>query len=192
MNKPIDITKVVLTTERLTLRSWQPDDLNDFYNYAKVDGVGQMAGWNPHKNIEESQTILNHFIEGKHTFALVYQSKAIGSLGIEEYNEETFSEFALLQAREIGYVLAKDYWGQALMVEAVKAVIDYLFNEVDLDAIFVGHFVRNHQSQRVIEKAGFQFLKNSTYQTHYDTLETTREYVMYNPKHAYEDFKRID
>ena len=64
MNKQIDITDVVLTTDRLILRSWRETDLNDFYEYASVDGVGQMAGWNPHRNMEESRQILSHFIEG--------------------------------------------------------------------------------------------------------------------------------
>lgn len=44
MNKPIDISTVILQTDRLILRPWQESDLNDFYEYASVDGVGQMAG----------------------------------------------------------------------------------------------------------------------------------------------------
>ena len=59
MNKPIDITNVVIKTDRLTLRPWKEEDLNDFYEYASVDGVGQMAGWLPHKNREES---LRYFV----------------------------------------------------------------------------------------------------------------------------------
>ena len=47
MNGRIDITGVVLTTDRLTLRPWRESDLSDFYEYASVDGVGQMAGWIP-------------------------------------------------------------------------------------------------------------------------------------------------
>jgi len=53
MNTQIDITGVVLTTDRLILRPWRDSDLDDLYEYARVDGVGQMAGWNPHKSIEE-------------------------------------------------------------------------------------------------------------------------------------------
>ena len=44
MNKPIDISNVVLETERLKLRPWKESDLEDFFEYASVDGVGQMAG----------------------------------------------------------------------------------------------------------------------------------------------------
>lgn len=65
------------------------------------------------------------FIGHKKTFALEYQGKVIGSLGIEQYNEDHFPEFADKKCREIGYVLSKEYWGQGLMPEAVKEVIRY-------------------------------------------------------------------
>ena len=182
MNKQIDITGVVLTTDRLTLRPWRESDLNDFYEYASVDGVGQMAGWNPHRNVEESKMILSHFIEGKHVFALEHQGKVIGSLGIEEYSEENYPELDVLQGREIGYVLSKDYWGQGLMPEAAKAVIDWLFNEIQLDFIIVGHFDRNTQSRRVVEKCGFQYIKTTKFETRYDTVENSIEYILYHPQ----------
>ena len=182
MNKQIDITNVVLTTDRLTLRPWRDSDLNDFYEYASVDGVGQMAGWNPHCNVEESRMILNSFIKHKKTFALEYQGKVIGSLGIEEYSEDNYPELAALQGREIGYVLSKDYWGQGLMPEAVKAVIAWLFHEVKLDFITVGHFDRNGQSRRVVEKCGFQYIKTTKFETRYDTVENSVEYILYHPE----------
>ena len=45
MNPEIDISNVILKTERLLIRPWRQSDLDDFYSYASVDGVGQMAGW---------------------------------------------------------------------------------------------------------------------------------------------------
>ena len=54
MIAPVDVTNVRIETQRLLLRPWQETDLEDFYEYAKVDGVGQMAGWLPHKDLEES------------------------------------------------------------------------------------------------------------------------------------------
>ena len=184
MNNPIDITNTVLTTDRLTLRPWRESDLNDFYEYASVDGVGQMAGWNPHRSLEESQAILSMFIAGKKVFALEYQGKVIGSLGIEEYNEEHYPELAAKPGREIGYVLSKAYWGQGLMPEAVQVVIDWLFNKTQLDFIIVGHFDRNAQSRRVIEKCGFQYIKTTKFETRYDTVENSMEYILYHPERS--------
>ena len=67
MNAYIDISSVILETKRLILRPFKEEDLNDFYEYAKVDGVGQMAGWLPHENKEKSLMILNMFMEEKKT-----------------------------------------------------------------------------------------------------------------------------
>lgn len=146
-----------------------------------MDGVGQMAGWLPHKNIEESRRILEGFISGKKTFALEYQGKVIGSLGIERYNEESYPEFAPLRGRELGFVLSKDYWGQGLMPEAVKAVIRYLFEAENLDFLLAGHFERNRQSARVGEKCGFTYIKTIPYETQYGAMETSVGTVLYNP-----------
>ena len=179
MNAPIDISAVTLKTDRLLLRPWLPTDLDDLYAYASVDGVGQMAGWTPHQSMEESKGILDQFIAGKRIFALEYQGKVIGSLGIEAYSEEYYPELANLRGREIGYVLSKEYWGRGLMPEAVNAVIRWLFEERKLDAILCAHFDWNTQSARVQQKCGFHFLKESVYKTHYGTVEKDILNVLY-------------
>ena len=171
MTPAIDISKVTLKTSRLTLRPWTMDDLQDFYDYAKVDGVGQMAGWTPHKSIEESERILTDFVEGKKTFAIVYNNHAIGSIGIEKYNEQLCPELSEMKVREIGFVLSKDYWGNGFMPEAVKEVIRYCFEDLNLDALICGHFKRNLQSASVQRKCGFHYLKNHIYHTRYNTDE---------------------
>lgn len=159
MNINVDISKVVLKTKRLILRPWKLTDLEDFYEYAKVDGVGEMAGWQHHQSKDESLKILHRFIENKKTFALEYEGKVIGSLGLEMYPESELPEYNKLKGREIGYVLSKDYWGQGLMPEAVKRVIEYLFDDLLVDFIVCGHFVTNNQSKRVQEKCGFKHYK---------------------------------
>ena len=178
MNASIDISGIVLKTEQLILRPWRQSDLDDFYEYASVDGVGQMAGWLPHKSKETTQMILDSFISGKKTFALELDGKVIGSLGIETYKEEQFPDYQNLQGRSIGYVLSKDYWGQGLMPEAVKAVQQYLFKTVGLDFLLISHFVWNGQSRRVIQKCGFSYLRQSIHETRYGTAEPTLEYIL--------------
>ena len=171
MNPEIDISNVILKTERLLIRPWRQSDLDDFYSYASVDGVGQMAGWKPHESKEESKIILDMFISHKKTFALEYQGKVIGSVGIEKYNETRFPEFENKKCREIGYVLSKEYWGQGLMPEALKEVIRFLFENANLDVIFCGHFLWNEQSHRVQEKSGFKHYGFDTYETAFGTTE---------------------
>ena len=179
MNAAIDISTVTLKTERLILRPWRQEDLDDFYEYARVDGVGQMAGWLPHESKETTQMILDSFITHKKTFALEYEGKVIGSLGIESYKEDEFPELDELRGRSIGYVLSKDYWGRGLMPEAVKAVQRYLFEDEKLDFLIVSHYAFNKQSRRVIEKSGFSYLKTILLQTRYNTTEDTLVYILH-------------
>ena len=186
MNTEIDVSNTVLKTKRLILRSWRKEDLDDFFEYASVDGVGQMAGWLPHQNKDDTQMILDSFIDKKRTFALEYQGKVIGSLGIEEYDEDKFPELKDKKCREIGYVLSKNYWGRGLMPEAVKEVIRYLFEEVQLDMILCSHFLSNHQSQRVQEKCGFRHYAYGTYETRYGTVEEDETNII-----TREDWKTI-
>ena len=42
INAKVDVTNIMLETDRLILRPWKKEDLEDFYEYAKVDGVGQI------------------------------------------------------------------------------------------------------------------------------------------------------
>ena len=137
-----------------------------------------MAGWLPHKSMEESQTILNMFMDEKKTLAIEFDGKVIGSLGIERYREKEFPELDPLWGRALGYVLSKTYWGRGLMPEAVKAVINWLFAEAELDFVIISHFDWNTQSARVIEKCGLQYIKTTVTNTRLGTSETTRNYIL--------------
>ncbi|SHJ77056.1 ribosomal-protein-alanine N-acetyltransferase [Hathewaya proteolytica DSM 3090] len=163
----IDISKTVLETDRLILRAWKESDLNDFFEYASVEGVGEMAGWPHHSSIEVSKKILKAFMDGKNVFAIVYKEngKVIGSLGMHESWANDEVEYKELKLKQIGYVLSKDYWGKGLMPEAVKELINFCFNKCGVEALTIGHFLHNNQSKRVIEKCGFKFVKQSKYVT---------------------------
>ena len=58
------------------------------------------------------------------------------------------TEFKDYYGRELGYVLSKDYWGNGLVPEAVNAVIDYLFNELDYDFLLCGYYNFNERSKK--------------------------------------------
>lgn len=177
----VDVTNIRIETERLILRPWKETDVQDFNEYASVDGVGQRCGWLPHKSLEESRMILNLFIREKKTFALELKEngKVIGSIGLEARDVDLEID-ENLRGREIGYVLNKDYWGMGLMPEAVMAVIDYCFRELNFDWLTCGHFVWNDQSRRVCEKCGFRYVKDVVHHTRFGTEELTKLYILEN------------
>ena len=181
MLAPVDITGIRLETERLILRPWRMEDLEDLYAYASIEGLGQMAGWMPHRSWEESEFILKLFMEGRKTFAIELKEsgRVIGSVGIEE--PEPDPEKVML-GRELGYVLHKDCWGRGLMPEAVTAVISWCFDDLHYDFLTCSHFDWNTQSKRVIEKCGFRYFSTTRSETRYETVENSLNYILYNKR----------
>lgn len=165
MDIQIDVSDIRLETVHLILRPFIGADAADFYAYASVPGVGEMAGWPHHDSIEISEQILWSFIDKKEVFAVYHKAdrKVIGSLGLHYSWANDEDKYEDLKIKEIGYVLSKDYWGQGLMPEVVYVVIEYCFNTLGVQALTCGHFSTNNQSRRVIEKCGFSFVKKSEY-----------------------------
>lgn len=143
-----------LETERLILRSFRESDLNDFHEYARNPHVGLNAGWPPHSSIEDSSIILGTFIAEDEIWAIESKQnhKVIGSLGLHNDPLRSTDDVKML-----GYVLSEDYWGRGIIAEALKAVISYVFDHLDINLLSVRHYTFNYQSKRVIEKCGFTY-----------------------------------
>ncbi len=184
MNADFKINGKVIETERLILRPFKQTDLEDFYEYASVEGVGEMAGWKHHESITESQNIMNSFISKDKVFAICFKenNKVIGTLGVEKYGlEDALTEFNDYYGREIGYALSKDYWGKGIMPEAVNAVKDYLFNELNYDFLICGYYNFNEQSKRVQIKCGFKPYRSLVMTTQMQTKEQGTLMLLTNP-----------
>jgi len=180
MNVEIDISNVKLETERLILRAWKITDLDDFFEYASVNGVGEKAGWEHHKSKDESLEILKMFIDEKKFFAIVLKEnqKAIGSIGIEECRQDLDKNLENLLGKELGYVLSKDYWNKGIMTEAVE----YCFKILKLNYLIATCFNYNIASKRVLEKLNFKYYKNITIETRYNTKEESTLMILKNLK----------
>ena len=183
MNAEIDISNVKLETERLILRAWKITDLDDFFEYASINGVGEKAGWEHHKSKDESLEILKMFINKKKVFAIVLKEnqKTIGSIGIEECRQDLDKNLENLLGRELGYVLSKDYWNKGIMTEAVSKVIEYCFKILKLNYLVAPYFNYNIESKKVLEKLNFKFYKDIIIETRYNTKEeSTLMLLKYN------------
>ena len=173
MNAEINISNVILETDRLILRTWELKDLDDFFEYASVEGVGEKAGWEHHKSKDKSLEILKMFIEEKKVFAIVLKEnqKVIGSIGIEELSEELDKDLDNLLGRELGYVLNKDYWNKGIMKEAISKVVDYCFNTLKLNFLMASYFNYNIASKRVLENLNFKFYKDIIIEIGYNNIK---------------------
>lgn len=151
-----------LETERLILRPFELNDLDDFYEYCSMSTVGPNAGWAVHKSRDDSLNIIKNFIEKDDVLALYHKrdKKVVGSVGLHQKKKENGDDYY-----EIGYVLSTPYEGRGLMTEAVRRVLDYAFIDAGIEEIYVCHFVENHKSRRVVEKCGFEYLDYIDYET---------------------------
>ena len=148
---------MILETERLILRPWMEDDAEDLYNYAKDPAVGPIAGWAVHTSVENSKQIIREILSAPETYAVVLKEteRPVGSIGLMIGKT---SNIGLPDTEaEIGYWIGVPYWGQGLIPEAVRKMMQYGFEELNLEKIWCGYFDGNEKSKRVQEKCGFKY-----------------------------------
>lgn len=186
MNIDINTDKITLKGERIKLRAFREDDLDDFYDYAKTPGLGEAAGWFHHKSKEESKEILDTFIKDKNILAIEKDGRVIGSIGIHKYDEEFFDNLTDKKAAELGFVLSSDFHKQGIMTEALELLISYLFNEWDLDVLVGGFYRGNFISKKLHEKLNYKYYSSHLTKTNMGTVEVTHEYIL--SKEDFEDY----
>lgn len=144
-----------IETKRLILRKFTTDDAEGmFNNWAGDDEVTKYLTWPTHSSVEVSKKIIGMW-EQENDSLNNYQwcielkelGKAVGSIGAVNLNEE-------VGAVEIGYCIGKGFWGQGIASEALSAIIDYFFEEVQVNRIEARHDSNNPTSGRVMEKCG--------------------------------------
>lgn len=145
----------VLETPRLLLRPWRETDAPALYEYARNPVIGTAAGWPPHTSVDESRQIIRDVFSAPETYALVSRETGlpIGAAGLLT-GPAAHLPLGPDEA-EIGYWLGHPHWGQGLMPEAVRALIDHAFRDLSCSALWCTRYADNHNSRRVQEKCGF-------------------------------------
>lgn len=143
-----------LYTNRLVLRPFRIGDAEAMYkNWTCDERVARYCRWHPHKSIAETEDYLKFCIDAEYCWAITLKDKnePIGAIDLVGINS--------VGVHEIGYVLMYEHWGQGLMTEAVKAVIEELFSN-GFDKIGACHNIDNPASGRVMEKSGMVYVGN--------------------------------
>ncbi|MBQ8001682.1 MAG: GNAT family N-acetyltransferase [Ruminococcus sp.] len=145
-----------IKTERLVLRQFTPEDAQAMYNnWAKDERVTKFLTWAPHENLETTQYVLGLWCadykrDDWYQWAIEYKGEVIGSISVVRCFEANDSA-------EIGYCMGYDYWGKGIMTEAAKAVIDFLFSQINVNKVVICHAVKNPASGKVAQKCGLTF-----------------------------------
>ena len=83
-------------------------------------------------------------------YAICLEDRAVGSIGAFRQSNIHF------RTAELGYYLAREYWGRGIVTEAVRQLCERVFAQTDILRIYAEPFSDNVGSRRVLEKAGFQ------------------------------------
>ena len=148
-----------IETERLILREIRMEDVYEYYERLFGDGdVCRYLLFDPHQDIGESlaaiQEIQQQYEQGRfYRWGITEKGEdsLIGVIGLVRIDEEK-SECSF------AYLLGCDYWGKGYGTEALKAVISFAFEELEIRRIVADHMTENPASGAVMRKAGMNHI----------------------------------
>ncbi len=175
-----------IETERLILRRLEDSDFDDYAQYAVDDEMSRMMGRAfLHTEADIRQNF--HFLKDNapRCYGLIDKltGHLIGNLSICSL-PQPLTELEILRGKAgqtLSFCICRDYQRKGLMLEAVKAVIDELFNVEQYDFVQGGCFTFNTASEKLMQKLGFQPFT----QLHFSTPDgevITNESILWNPK----------
>jgi RimJ/RimL family protein N-acetyltransferase len=141
-----------LRTARTLLRSYRRSDLDALAILANDKDIGSMTLRIPfpytRKHADDFFAWATaRAAEGHAIFAVEIEGQLAGTVGLHPE--------PLHRRAELGYWIAKPFWGRGLVTEAAGEVLRWAFEDLQLNRVFAAVFPENIASKRVLEKLGF-------------------------------------
>ncbi len=140
----------VLATARLVLRAPRRSDGEAIAALANDRRIAANTARIPHPYaIEDAEQFIAavNKREGEACFVVTLDGAPIGVCSVDLRED----------GPELGYWLGVPYWGRGFATEAVRALIDHAFGDLEHETLISGARVNNPASRRVLEKCGFQW-----------------------------------
>ena len=102
---------------------------------------------------EDARFFIEHVASKKENIirGIFYKGILAGGIGVHPQTD------VYARSAEIGYWLAKDYWGKGITTQAVSKMCKLAFKELEIIRIYAGVFDYNLGSQKVLTNNGFKF-----------------------------------
>jgi len=142
----------VLKSNRLILRPFTIDDIDDVYLYASDEIVTKYLTWPSYKDMSEIEEVVEkYYIDKNGVFAIELEAeqKCIGCIDLRLCIEHNKADF--------GYVLNRKYWGKCYMTEALNLILNFSFSKLELNRVEATHYIGNEGSGRVMQKCGMKY-----------------------------------
>jgi RimJ/RimL family protein N-acetyltransferase len=140
----------VLATARLVLRAPRRSDIKAIATLVNDHRIATNTARIPHPYaIEDAEQFIAavNKREGEACFVIALECAPIGVCSVDLRED----------GPEVGYWLGVSYWGRGFATEAVRALIDHAFGDLEHETLISGARVSNPASRRVLEKCGFQW-----------------------------------
>jgi len=146
-----------IKTERLLLRQWRKEDLSEF---GLLNRDPQVMQYLPKLLTEEesdnlAEKIINLISENGWGFWAVERSTDNAFIGFVGLHEPKY-ELPVKPCVEIGWRLARKYWGNGYATEAANGVLAFAFNELGLNDVYSFTSVANLKSKAVMERLNLE------------------------------------
>jgi len=144
----------IIETARLCLRPQQMEDAHAIFDqYAQDVAVTRYLTWRPHQDVEETKDFVrrcNAAWQDRSAFPWAIIRKADSQLlGMIEIRIDGHRV-------DLGYGIARQYWGQGYTTEAVAAIMDWAWQQPSVYRVWAVCDIENQASARVLEKVGMQ------------------------------------
>ena len=147
-----------LETERLILRKFVIEDAAAMYkNWASDEEVTKYLTWPAHSSEEISRIVTEDWVnayseENFYQWAIVLKDieEPIGSMSVVHMDED-------ISMVHVGYCIGRNWWNKGITSEALKAVIAFFFDVVDVNRIEAKHDLQNPNSGKVMKKCGMKY-----------------------------------
>jgi ribosomal-protein-alanine N-acetyltransferase len=142
----------LLATERLLLRKPRAEDAPlIFAAYAQDPDVTRYLTFRPHRDLNETHEAIGRFLENWRT------EKSYCWLIFRRDDEELVGAISARedQGINLGYLLARPFWGQGFMSEALSAIGEWAFSVPLVFRVWAVCDLENEASARLLERIGF-------------------------------------
>jgi RimJ/RimL family protein N-acetyltransferase len=168
------------TTERLQLRQWKNNDLTTFSNMNADSDVMEFYPKILNKNESDAfaykiQTIIKEKGWGFWAVELINEKKFIGFVGLHEPEPE----LPCSPCVEIGWRLAKQYWGNGYATEAAKASLKVAFETLNFDEVYSFTSVLNVKSQALMKRLNMSNTNNNFNHPSIPEDNPLREHILF-------------
>ncbi|MEA5061058.1 MAG: GNAT family N-acetyltransferase [Erysipelotrichaceae bacterium] len=150
----------LLMTNRLILRPIMAKDLNAMWKWVSDERVTKYLTYATYKKKNDLKNYIANLKKDDkfYTFGIVLKdnNELIGSIGCG-YSE-------VHKAWNFGYNICYEQWGKGITTEAFKRLIEYAHDNLNAHDFCVYHAVENIGSQKVIQKCGFKYVGEISYE----------------------------